>query len=561
MKRFIIVGITFLMLFSCTEKPTTDTLLKLGNDYYSLIDFFEDNSRQSFVKFPDKIKKEKINEWAVDKLMMKEATKLYGEDEKLQNQIEDRKNNYLIRTYLNKSILDSIITQKVLRDIYDRYRTEIKVSHILLKFSDQKNDEFPTKEEALVQAKKIEEQAKNGVSFPELADRYSDDTESLPGGNLGWAGTGDFVQPFEDKMFELKPGEISEPVLSRYGYHIIKVHDRRFKQTRSFADLKERIKQQAIRKHRKTLNNEYRNLIDGIKEDINYELNNEKIEELITKFGEYNKVSANSSDPLKAFFNDVDIEGSLVRTSEKDYDMEWFKDNYMMSSFRPPHLKSIENFKRFLEKEVLTKYLVEMAKKADIQIDDKFKKNMNKYKSKVLLNKYIQNEIYNKIKLSDEEIKQYYEKHKYDKYGIPERFEVREIFVRDRELLDSLKQELEKGANFDTLSAQYTERKKRGEKPGYYGYIRESQYGKIGREASTLTKNTVSDSILEIGNGYSLIKVYGKKDKEPKPYDKLKTKITVDLRKERKTEAKQEYIEKLKDKYNFKIYWDTVNLN
>jgi peptidyl-prolyl cis-trans isomerase D len=83
-------------------------------------------------------------------------------------------------------------------------------------------DEQKTKERLIDIKKEIEE----GGDFAELAQEYSDDKGSAQnGGDLGWFGKGKMVEPFENAAFALKPGEMSEPVKTQFGWHLIKVFD------------------------------------------------------------------------------------------------------------------------------------------------------------------------------------------------------------------------------------------------------------------------------------------------------------------------------------------------
>ncbi|MBQ0140823.1 MAG: peptidylprolyl isomerase [Kurthia sp.] len=114
---------------------------------------------------------------------------------------------------------------------YERTKTEVKASHILVA------------DEAA--AKKIEKQLKEDPKkFASLAKKNSTDTASAEkGGELGWFGPDDMVQEFTDAVYEMKKGEISAPVKSSYGYHIIKLEDTRSKEVKkSFEDEKESIK-------------------------------------------------------------------------------------------------------------------------------------------------------------------------------------------------------------------------------------------------------------------------------------------------------------------------------
>ncbi len=80
---------------------------------------------------------------------------------------------------------------------------------------------------ALERARNLRQEAVDGADFVELASANSADAGSAAqGGDLGWFGRGDMTPPFEAAAFELEPGQISEPVLTDYGYHIIKVAEK-----------------------------------------------------------------------------------------------------------------------------------------------------------------------------------------------------------------------------------------------------------------------------------------------------------------------------------------------
>ncbi|HMM67696.1 MAG TPA: SurA N-terminal domain-containing protein [Dokdonella sp.] len=133
--------------------------------------------------------------------------------------------------------------ETTLRDRYEkekaRYVTseQRQASHILVKVAGDGGPD--AQKNALEKAQKIAAEAKGGKDFAELAKSSSDDLGSKAlGGDLGWLDKGMTDPAFEDALYKLGKGEISDPVLSPEGYHVILVRDVRPGKTRSFDEVR-----------------------------------------------------------------------------------------------------------------------------------------------------------------------------------------------------------------------------------------------------------------------------------------------------------------------------------
>lgn len=102
---------------------------------------------------------------------------------------------------------------------------EYNVRHILFLTRDENGKDLPKEkqEQALNLAKQVYEKAKSGEDFAKLAKEYSEDPGTKDAGGKYSFFKGQAVKEFEDTVIKLKPGEISEPVKTEYGYHIIKM--------------------------------------------------------------------------------------------------------------------------------------------------------------------------------------------------------------------------------------------------------------------------------------------------------------------------------------------------
>ncbi|MGM7636244.1 peptidylprolyl isomerase [Bacillus sp. Hm123] len=123
---------------------------------------------------------------------------------------------------------DIKVSDKELKEYYDKWEAPIEVSHILVE--DEKK------------AKEIKAQLDKGAKFEELAEEHSMDGSAANGGNLGLVdnqGRQQFVPEFTEALTKLEVDEISEPVKSEFGYHIIKITDK--KEKKSFEDMKAQL--------------------------------------------------------------------------------------------------------------------------------------------------------------------------------------------------------------------------------------------------------------------------------------------------------------------------------
>jgi peptidyl-prolyl cis-trans isomerase D len=116
---------------------------------------------------------------------------------------------------------------------------QIKARHILFRLNEgaSKEEEEKAKAKALTVLKK----AKEGADFAGLAKTYSEDPGTKEDGDLGYFTSGQMVRPFEEAAFSMKKGEISEPVRTPFGYHLIKVEDIKEARTKTFEEVRNQI--------------------------------------------------------------------------------------------------------------------------------------------------------------------------------------------------------------------------------------------------------------------------------------------------------------------------------
>ena len=115
----------------------------------------------------------------------------------------------------------------------------VKAGHILIAVSPDADEKVEV--EGRAKAVKVLQELKGGGDFAELAKRYSDDPNKGKGGDLGFFSKGQMVKQFEDAAFALKEGELSEPVRTPFGYHIIKVEKIEDERTKALSEVRDDI--------------------------------------------------------------------------------------------------------------------------------------------------------------------------------------------------------------------------------------------------------------------------------------------------------------------------------
>ncbi len=131
--------------------------------------------------------------------------------------------------------------QRSYEDNQQQYSTpeQVRASHILLK-TEGKDDAAVKK-----QAEELLAKVKAGADFAQLATKYSEDeTSKVKGGDLEFFPKGQMVPEFDKTAFSMKPGEISDLVKTQYGYHIIKLTDKKAASTKALEEVRAQIEDQ-----------------------------------------------------------------------------------------------------------------------------------------------------------------------------------------------------------------------------------------------------------------------------------------------------------------------------
>jgi parvulin-like peptidyl-prolyl isomerase len=181
-------------------------------------------------------KRQVAEQYAELETMAQEARKRkLDESAEVKQMMHIQGDSFLANTLAKRITDDTHFTDLDLRAYYDSHKSEFEEaqgSHILIRFKGSSvplkaNEKDLTPEEALAKAEDLRKKLMDGGDFAAIAKAESDDAGSAAkGGSLGTFKHGQMVGPFDQAAFSLPVGEISEPIKTQFGYHIIKIASR-----------------------------------------------------------------------------------------------------------------------------------------------------------------------------------------------------------------------------------------------------------------------------------------------------------------------------------------------
>src|SRR5215208_1467972 len=201
----------------------------------------EEELGPSLAQMDPATKKDNVLSFLIDMKIVAKA----AEDKKVENSDEFKKRLAFTR---NRLLMDSLLanegkaatTDDAMKKVYDEAskqivgEQEVHARHILVETEDE--------------AKAVADELKKGADFAELAKKKSKDPGASDGGDLGFFTKEQMVPEFSTVAFTLEPGKVSDPVKSQFGWHIIKVEEKRNRKAPEFDQVKSQIETYVTRK-------------------------------------------------------------------------------------------------------------------------------------------------------------------------------------------------------------------------------------------------------------------------------------------------------------------------
>jgi peptidyl-prolyl cis-trans isomerase C len=504
-------------------------------------------------------KKEILEELISKKLKINAAYELgLNKNEEFITAINRYRESLINRRYYELIIVDRIVSQSDIENYLNNQKVNVNVSHILISFKGVNPEVGRSREEALILAQKIVQQLREGADFSDLARKHSDDPSVQSNeGNLGQFTWGQLVEPFQNAAWKMKIGEISEPVETRYGYHVIRLDDRQERTDYDPTQNEElilNIKKKIFSMRADSGRLLWLDHVNDLKDKKDFRVHTIPLNNLASMITE--KLDKGNINP--EIFTEEMLQTDLVSWEGGHFklnDLIESHEDHFMSYISP--LKQIHILRREVDSQAVKKLILDDAYKRNLQNDDFVLRNTQKMKEERLSQLAERNEIHNKINISDDEVYSYYLEHS-DKFEKPAEIELWEIFLNDKQTAEKVLKMAQAGSDFEALARQCSKDSTLAAKGGYLGFRGKGVRGPISREAFERGSGKIGGPI-RYRNGWTIYKTGESRESKIRPFEEVKNRAKNFLRQKRIEDQRKKWEQNLRSRFTIVINENELN--
>jgi len=554
----LLIAVVFTLMSSCSLSE--ETVATVGGVKITAEQFKQKLKKRhpnqtSFTSVDSTTKISMLNQMITEQLKANAAKDLnLDETEDYLSEMRAKEGRIIGNKYFEVKVVDELFPEDVLRELYEKQKDEVNVSHILIGYKGARGGKaVRPKDEALKLAEKLAREANAGADFEELALQNSDDPSAKHNkGSMGFFTWGRMVDSFQEKAFSMEPGEISDPVESPFGFHVIKFFERRPNVKYSpddFEAKKFEIKRGLYPSKKDTAMVMWKRNMEKLKKDAGLT----KLDDNITKVVELVKEKKNNGPITPDSFNAEEMDIVLAEMESENLTVK-----SMFSYFKGP---SVRNLQRNLENAKMLNTLVDNLAGEMLVYADSKRLGIDKYPDIKAMLDDVSNqqlaamaekaEVKDKVVLSDEELKKYYDENTAE-FKKPAEMEIWEIYVTKEDLAKKISRWAKAGKNFEKLASKYTEDKYYQKKNGYLGYRQERRRGAVSKEAFAIGKNKVSNPV-KYKKGWAVVKTGTLKAESIRSFEEAKSQAASKLRSTKLRELKDKWDKDLRTAYNVDI--------
>jgi len=544
MKKLWCLAALWIVFSGCAKEPENPTVTAVGDreiPLSQLTDNFGMTGAPRFASAEEELQaKKEFLDGLIDELLLIKAGYAHGLDTDIEilEMVETERDKFLLDELFRVEIAEKIsISEKEVRQWYEHWFTRVRARHILV---DSKRVADSLRQEII-----------NGADFSAVARAVSlDPTSRRRGGDLGrtysW---GDFVSGFQEVLFSLEVDELSQPVETEYGWHLIELTRKEERPRQPLDDIREIIEEKIRSLKQRERQLEHR---DQLREQYPIEIVPETVEFLREKIAEFAKIdTVDIPDSLRRevsidFLSELEREKPFARYLE---DQVMTLGQYLEALIpRPqeqkPPLDSLRFLEDFVFQSVMYELLLDQTYKLGLNNSEKYTKRIKEFTESMMAEKMRTTVLRRGISVSETELMEYFQTHP-EEFFSELRLKVREIQVETKSEADAIYQQLQQGASFTELANKHTIRRGYNRNGGNLGFIKSYRREEIFAEAAKLKVGEISKPFAA-EEAWSIIKLTERIEPKPQEFKTIKSELFNRLQSARIDSVYQAYVDSLR---------------
>ncbi|MCK4857586.1 MAG: peptidylprolyl isomerase [candidate division Zixibacteria bacterium] len=441
------------------------------------------------------------------------------------------------------------VSERELDEFLEKAANEFRLSHILVATEEEADSAY--------------EEILSGADFGMIARALSlDQSSAVKGGDLGFVSWAAQLAPeFREVAFDLEIGAMSQPVRTGYGWHIIRHEDTRpsnlpkSEETRFFA--------REILRQRKTSAAELE-FWNKMEKKADVQINGEATDLILEKLTMFYPDSVGGVPRPDNYFPDIDqlqpFEQEMVLATYTGGELtlaDYLRKISNIQEFYRPHFADHDSLKKIIFQLELANIMEFEAEERNLEDTDEYRQIVRTFKEGMMVEKFSRTVLTRDIDTNDDEITEYYNSHLEDFMTEPQ-YHLREIEQDSLELLKDLLQEIEAGADFAELAAQYTIRPGYREKKGDLGMIASYEAPSLYHAARNLDVGGVSPVVKNGRGNYSIIQLIDATQAKIRPLEECARDVKSQILNLKRNNVTADWLEKRRAESDIQIFEDVI---
>ncbi len=551
-----------MFIISCGDKA--EIVAKVGNEKITVDEFTEVLNQKYKSKPLNEISVDQKKEVAQDlvnkRLKVLKARELdLDKSPEFKKEVQNSAQQIISQKLFEVEIVDELIPEKDLRDIFNFEKENVRAIVIAVNHNGtRKNSTNLSPAQAEKLGEEIVNKLKSGEDAKELSQRFSDNSmvrraqgvfDPYKPGTLGYE--------IDLKIARASKNDIIGPVMTDQSVLIIKVDDiKKSDKEVAFKSKEMQLKRQLYMKYfrQDQGTKRYQQLTKQYKSEMDWEI----FQDGIAQFVEEIKNWSAQPNPKDLQFTNEQRSIKLAQIEDIEitsgYFIDKFRGRFAMMYKRYENTEAIE--------QVLQNHLDFLAwnikaKEKGIDKRPDVKEKIESFKRSKLAELYDSKQVGQKVEVTEQEIKKYYQTHK-EEYIEPTKIQVWEIAVKDLEKANQIYQKVAQNPDeFQKLAKQHTERRGMKRRRGSLGYLsKNAPRGQLVKTAFEAGPNQIVEPFKN-GPFYSIIKTGDRKESRQKSLKEVKKNVEHSLRREKQENLRKTKIKQLQNEYS---YWINESL-